>query len=246
MIIQNQNLPVKTIEIENIGTISLKKSRRCKRLRITLKAGEPVKVSIPYRLSFNEGEHFVFSKLNWVKKHLKAFGFLEKKQTIFNENTVFKTNQRAFKLIYTTHNKIRMRITNNFIIVECPSAIDINSLNNQYIIKRGIVEAMRIEAKKILPERVKMLAQKYGFNYRKISIRNAKTRWGSCSANNNINLNLHLVRLPDELINYVILHELVHTQYKNHGKYFWGKIEEIIINSKNKSQALKQYSIDIF
>ena len=71
------------------------------------------------------------------------------------------------------------------------------------------------------------LAKIYGFKYAKASIRNQKTKWGSCSAKNNISLNINLVRLPDELRDYVILHELVHTRHKNHSNRFWETLDTV-------------------
>ncbi len=95
------------------------------------------------------------------------------------------------------------------------------------------------EKSKIL-KRVEHLANKYGFSYGKITLRNMKTRWGSCTAQNNISLNLGLIALPDELKNYIILHELVHTKVKNHSKEFWTELGSIIYNPKSLSKKLRQ------
>ena len=75
-------------------------------------------------------------------------------------------------------------------------------------------------------------------------VKNIKTRWGSCSSLNNINLNLHLMRLPDHLIDYVILHELAHTKEKNHGKSFWNLVDSLVMDLKEMKKELKTYSID--
>lgn len=82
--------------------------------------------------------------------------------------------------------------------------------------------------RRLLLDRLQELAMHHGFSFRRIAVRNQKTRWGSCSTLNNINLNISLIKLPDHLRDYVILHELVHTIHKNHSKAFWNKLDEVV------------------
>ena len=98
-------------------------------------------------------------------------------------------------------------------------------------------------ARKILKQRLDQLCEKYNFLYGNLSIRNQKTRWGSCSAKNNISLNAKLTKLPKELMDYVILHELVHTRVKNHSKDFWCTLDKYVQNSKKIDKKLKKYSL---
>ena len=98
-------------------------------------------------------------------------------------------------------------------------------------------------AKEFLEGRIKELADKFGFVYNKITIRNQKTRWGSCSGKNNINLNMQLMNIPNHLIDYVILHELVHTKVKNHSPLFWGSLDIYVGNAKAIDKELKKYSL---
>ena len=94
-----------------------------------------------------------------------------------------------------------------------------------------------------LKQRIDQLCEKYSFKYNRLFNRNQKTRWGSCSEKNNINLNAKLVNLPKELMDYVILHELVHTKVKNHSKFFWRTLDTYIKNSKKYNKELKKYSL---
>jgi len=87
---------------------------------------------------------------------------------------------------------------------------------------------LKTKAKIILRNRLNELANIHGFKYNKVSIRNQKTRWGSCSNLNNINLNINLVSLTQELMDYVILHELLHTKIKNHSKKFWAQLDKYV------------------
>lgn len=90
----------------------------------------------------------------------------------------------------------------------------------QDAIRKGIEQAWRTEAQADLPQRTARLAGQLGFRCGAVTVRNARTRWGSCSARDDISLSIHLMKLPDELIDYVIIHELCHTIHKNHGPKF--------------------------
>ena len=89
------------------------------------------------------------------------------------------------------------------------------------------VEAMRKEAKELLPRRLSELAERYGFSYGSVFIKHNSSNWGSCSALGNINLNLNLVRLPQLLRDHVILHELCHLKHPNHGPEFHALLERL-------------------
>ena len=94
-----------------------------------------------------------------------------------------------------------------------------------------------------LKERIDFFSEKHNFKYNKLFIKNQKTRWGSCSGENNINLNAKLLNLPQKLIDYVILHELVHTKVKNHSTEFWFTLESYMDDSKKYDKELKKYSL---
>lgn len=92
-----------------------------------------------------------------------------------------------------------------------------------------------------LVSRCKQLAKEYNFLIGKIFIRRQKTIWGSCSVRNDISLNGNLVFLENDLIDYVILHELVHTKVKNHSQKFWNKLAEILPNCRQLDRQLKHF-----
>jgi predicted metal-dependent hydrolase len=100
-----------------------------------------------------------------------------------------------------------------------------------------------LKAKKTLTARLNVLAKKHRFTYSKVSVRNQKTRWGSCSHRNAISLNISLVALPKELMDYVILHELAHTRIHSHSRRFWEELDKCVGNGKGKAVAsrLREY-----
>jgi len=114
--------------------------------------------------------------------------------------------------------------------------------NREHVRLPGISKSV---ARTVLIERFQDLAKLHNFRFNKVSIRNQKTKWGSCSAKNNISLNMNLATLPEELRDYVILHELVHTRIKNHSKKFWAELD-VYINGRAKqfSRMLKSYRLE--
>ena len=105
------------------------------------------------------------------------------------------------------------------------------------------VEQLRKEAKATLPPRLATLAAQHGFVYNKVFIKNNVSNWGSCSSLKNINLNLRLVTLPQELQDYVMLHELCHLKYLNHGKEFHALLESVCPGHRALARQMKEYKI---
>jgi hypothetical protein len=122
----------------------------------------------------------------------------------------------------------------------------VREVERQHIRAREELPAIDVaEAVRTLAGRIDELAGQHGFTYRRLTIRNQKTLWGSCSHDNNINLNINLVRLRQELIDYVMLHELVHTRQKNHGKRFWATLDTYTGDAKKLARELKQHRLGL-
>lgn len=108
-----------------------------------------------------------------------------------------------------------------------------------------IPESGRKAAEDKLTARLRQLAEKHGFTYNRVTIRNQKTRWGSCSPRNNISLNIKLTLLPAELADYVMLHELVHTHLHNHSPGFWKELDKYVGNAKRLAARLRETNLKI-
>ncbi|MCR4569165.1 MAG: M48 family metallopeptidase [Bacteroidales bacterium] len=105
------------------------------------------------------------------------------------------------------------------------------------------VESLRAQAKKELPPRLAELAAQHGFKYNKVFIKNNISNWGSCSSLGNINLNLRLVELPSELQDYVMLHELCHLRYLNHGREFHALLEFVCPGHRALARQLRAHRL---
>ena len=98
-------------------------------------------------------------------------------------------------------------------------------------VSRDEIEQLRKKAKAELPSRLDELAARYGFAYNKVTIKHNSSNWGSCSARNNINLNLNIVRLPKALQDYILLHELCHLRHHDHGHGFHLLLEHVLTDN---------------
>jgi len=222
------------------------KSKKAKGINISVRPFKGVRVAVPYFITFKSAIKVVNQRMNWITKHLDRIKAAENTITTFDTNTNFKTRDHQLRIIQDPCQNINFKITNTKILVFIPNTMEMNTTLVQSEIRNAIESAWRKEAKEHLPKRTQGLAEKHGFSYQKVTIKNTKTRWGSCSFVNNINLSLHLMRLPDYLIDYVILHELVHTKVKNHSQDFWEMLTEKSSMSKEYDKELKNYRIAIY
>jgi predicted metal-dependent hydrolase len=99
--------------------------------------------------------------------------------------------------------------------------------------------AAKKESERIIRPRVNHFCSLYDVNYKKITIRNQKTSWGSCSRNGNLNFQWRIVHLPEELFDYIIVHEICHLLELNHSSKFWKLVERTIPGYKEARKKLK-------
>lgn len=112
------------------------------------------------------------------------------------------------------------------------------SLNNQSDLKQAFETFFRAKAKEKIKPRIKKLSKSTGLEYAGLKIRKLEKRWGSCTATNKIIINLEAIKLPYSLIDYLIVHELVHTKFKNHSKEFWAELSKHIPNWKELDEKM--------
>jgi predicted metal-dependent hydrolase len=234
------------IEIRGIGPVNFVTKTTCKNLRLTVKADNVVKITMPPLFPRNSAIQFVMQKKGWIIKQQLKTSLFKKGPVFFNETTVFNTAYHALNICRHNKSTIKTVIDKEKINVFYPGYADVMDPRIQAAVKNAILRTWKIEAETLLPGMVENLAALHGLKYSAVRIRNNKTRWGSCSGSNNISLNLHLVRLPAHLCTYVILHELTHTVHKNHGIKFWEMLDKLSGKAKQLDRELNSYRISVW
>ena len=164
----------------------------------------------------------------------------------YREKLSYTENQQIGKshhlLIQKTAKPSSVKIVGTQILVEINEAESVESAANQQLIRSKILIALRKEAKSYLPRRLSFLAEEHGFSFARSKITHSSSRWGSCSSSGTISLNIGMMNLPFELIDYVIIHELCHTRHMNHSTKFWDEVSKFDPHYKIHRNELKKYS----
>ncbi|MDX9847626.1 MAG: SprT family zinc-dependent metalloprotease [Tenuifilaceae bacterium] len=226
----------------DVGEIHFNRNSRAKRLTISIKPNKEVRVTVPGFLSIVSAKAFVEQKKDWIVSKLKEISITGAHKAI---TSGYKTREHELLLIPSKTSTIRVSIANGQIKMLFPEEISSTSNEIQSAAKSTIENVFRMEAKRILPQKIYDLTAKHGFCYSSLRIKNITSRWGSCSSKNNINLSIYLMKLPDELVDYVILHELTHTIHKNHGPQFWNHLNKLTGNAKSLAARVKKYTTGV-
>ena len=107
------------------------------------------------------------------------------------------------------------------------------------------LERLKAEARELIPKRVGYFAEIMGAKYGKVTVRHQKSRWGSCSSKGNLSFNCLLLLFPEELLDYVVVHELCHTRHMNHSAKFWSEVEKYLPDYKRRRALLKKCRTDM-
>ncbi|MDA3881120.1 MAG: SprT family zinc-dependent metalloprotease [Prolixibacteraceae bacterium] len=228
--------------IEGIGLVKLTRRKNSNRITLRVKANGEISVNYPWFTPKNDVAKFVLNNTDWIKKQLEKH---KEKKTHYQPGDVIELFNATIKIEASTKSEmIAYRDDKSVFQVKIPQSLEADSERVQNFISKVIVEASRFEAKKYLPERVLELASIHKFKYKQVFVKNLKSRWGSCSSHGNINLNVHLMRLPPHLIDYIILHELVHTVEANHGPGFWKLLDKVSGgNARKYDNEVKKFKL---
>lgn len=184
-----------------------------------------------------------------IERALEKFGERLKQQQSSSVKLIdgsYHAGSGPFRISIEEYNGCKFMWVRNgkAIVLMVPKGTDYTQ--RQEWLQKVLTDAIASEAKRTLPERLNKLARIHGLSYSGCSVRNMHSRWGSCSGKGSISLNAYLVLLPEELIDYVILHELCHTVELNHGERFWALLDKTCgCDSRQLRKALRGYSPSI-
>ena len=206
--------------------MTVSQSARSRRVTVSVRPTGEVRLSFPRGVSLKRAVAFLDSKVDWIESaRAKMAARRPPKEVIAMP---FATRSHLLALNPASTLKISSKIVGDRIVVNYPATTHFSDEQVQKEIRRGIEKAWGIEAKALLPGRLEALARHAGLAYRSVAVRNTVSRWGSCSSRNDISLSLHLMRLPDELIDYILLHELCHITHKNHSARFYRLLDSLV------------------
>lgn len=228
-------MPNQVVHMKDIGKVTFSQNRRSKNIKVSVKADKSVLVSFPFFVSGKEALTFVLKNQKWISQQQAK---MELRKMKIDPDSEIRTKLHIVKFLQG--NEYISKRRKNVVEISVP---EFDSEAAQEFIDKHLTAIYRKEAQRLLPVRLAELARRHSFEFNKVTIRNNRRNWGSCSSRNTISLNLQMMKLPVELIDYILLHELVHTKIKNHGPKFWEKLNEVTNDrARELAKEVKKYS----
>lgn len=230
------------IEDKDLGEIKLVKNVRARRIIVRRKENY-------LQLTYPSGVTISYIEKTIAKMKPRLLKLLENKPQVqlFTPSLEFRTFSFVLNLVESNSaNNYYVKLKDGILSISCPLNTDYNTDHVQAKIRSFIENALRYEAKRLFPDKVKHLAQPLGFTFSEVKINKSRTRWGSCSMKKSINLSYYCMLLPEYLADFVILHELCHTIEMNHGERFWQLLDKVSGDrAKELTKELKAFKTNL-
>ena len=183
-------------------------------------------------------EKLLLKKSVWINRSREKI--LEKKGKVldFGSSDILYLYGKSYALRLQKHTKKRTKLT-----FGTEAFILYYSNYDEEVFQKHVNHFYKEEAKQFIPALVDKWSEIMGLKPNKISFRKTKRQWGSCSGKNNLSFNTMMMKLPHDVIQYIIVHELAHIKYKHHQKSFWKEIEKYMPEYKQHVIELKKYSV---
>jgi len=190
-----------------------------KTLSLSINENAELVVRAPNRVSNDEIQKFISEKSNWIDKKHRLIKTRLKDDLNYNLSKQCLYLGSFYPIRIDNYSIDQISFNGQMFIMNNESRETINLLLKSWYKKRFMEVAL---------PRLRYFSDKYSLKVNQVRVKEQKTLWGSCSSKNNINLNYLLIMAPMKVIDYVIVHELVHTIHKNHSANFWQKVETIM------------------
>ena len=202
------------IHDDEFGKIVVRRSPRATQVRLRVAPDGSLRASLP-----------MYAPLFLVKRLLKSSrGQFKQLQRDSSEHESYTDGMQVGKshtLLIRSGTTLRAVRKGQRIHITIPDDVSRDDPQVASVVRPVVIQALRVEAKSYLPKRLAYLAVQYGYQYERVRFSHASGRWGSCSSQGTVSLNIALMKLPFELIDYVLIHELAHTKEMNHSSEFW-------------------------
>ncbi|MEO6513995.1 MAG: YgjP-like metallopeptidase domain-containing protein [Candidatus Saccharimonadales bacterium] len=226
----------KEFQLDGVGNVTVYKRRGSQNIRLTVGENGKIKVTIPAWASFRAGVGFAEARAGWIQEHLVS----HTTKLLREGQAIGKAHRLHFVADNVTTSAVA-RIRGSEIIVHHAPQLPPTATVVQKKAADAALRALRLQAKKLLKQRLDALAVAHDYAYRSLSVKQLKSRWGSCDQDKNIVLNIYLMQLPWHLIDYVIMHELAHTKVLRHGTPFWQEMQRYTPHAKRLRTELHTY-----
>jgi len=225
----------KIIELAGIGPVILIKRAQSRSIRLSVTI-RGVQVSMPKWTPFGAGEAFAAKNLIWIQQELAKISM----PLIESGQRIGKLHCVRFEQVLSGQS-VAGRVTGTEIVVRLHTGEASTDPDVQKRAQAAALRALKREAERLLPARVQNLATAHHQDYKNITVKQLKRRWGSCDSHKALTFNIFLMELPWEQIDYVIMHELAHTIEMNHGPAFWRVLTSMEPRARILSKQLRSH-----
>jgi len=207
-----------------------------KKIRLKVSGDGKIKITLPERLSFDYAHSFLKKNKEWVEKHLKSVGTKNSllKDWLFEGFILYHGEKRnLFILPDPKIKQSKLEYENQSFYLKVPAEHTKESVYEA--VKKGLIRMAKTEFSALLEK----MSRITGIYYLKLTIKDTRTRWGSCSSKRSINLSWRLIMAPASVQTYLVIHELSHLREMNHSKKFWDWIEAYLPDYREQELYLK-------
>lgn len=210
---------------------TIKYSKR-KSIGIEITYDGKMSVKAPINTKLSKIEELLLMKKEWILHHINHS---EQRQKVKEDGEILFLGERLqIQVVNQPLNVIGIQKVENKLVIRKPNEFPMD-------IHRVIEDWMRRQAADMIRELVEHYSTVMNVTYNNITIKDQKTRWGSCSSKGNLNFNYRLIMAPKEVLQYVIVHELSHRVHMDHSKDFWRTVEQVIPEYRQYREWLKEY-----